>query len=130
MHVAIFALLLAKIKWVHQTASVYHFAGISIESSKPVPALPNDTITLTCTVKNSQSHTYRWSLNDVPLNETTPTLVISDAGPQDLGLYKCVASHHCNSKVATLQLTLTSSKLVYKQFIVIFAALAPLLCYY
>ncbi len=130
MHVTIFALILAKSKWVHQTASVYHFAGISIELSKPVPALPNDTITLTCIVKNSQSHTYRWSLNDVSLSETTLTLMISDVGPQDLSLYKCIASHYCNSKVATLQLTLTSSKLVYKQFIVIFTTLAPLLCYY
>ncbi|MDJ0838303.1 MAG: immunoglobulin domain-containing protein [Acidobacteriota bacterium] len=65
---------------------------------KPLNLTVGATHALEFTVQGSGSMTYQWYRNSRPLRgENQPALTIADAGPEDQGVYYCVATDDCDS---------------------------------
>ena len=71
---------------------------ISVTSSKPVPLLPGDSVTLTCSMNGSQilNYTVSWLLNGIALvGETSAELEIPQVDLQLTGIYECIVNMDC-----------------------------------
>ena len=87
---------------------------VQVTSSKPIPVLLGECVTLTCSANDSYTttYTYTWHHNGNTITDKTkPTLIIAGIQTHNLGHYQCTATSEYSIGSAWLVLHATGKRM-------------------